>query len=365
MATTPASPDLEQFYEELEGESLQGLWRVVRGMISHTPTSPAVPHHWRWETLRAMLFRATELINIQQGGGDRRVIMLVNPGLKARYFTTPTLAASVQIIKPGEVAPAHRHSATAIRFIVEGSGAFSAVNGERIHMEERDLILTPSMSWHNHGNETGQPVLWVDALDAPLMNYLCTFFYDDYPQAEHEIVRPTGYTAKKFGARALRPSAEQAVGGVSPLWHYRWADTYPALQDLAAVDMDPFDGAMLDYINPLTGKHALPSMACRIQLLPAGLVTRPHRHTGHFVYHVVQGSGATTIDGVRYDWKQGDFFLVPPWAAHQHESGGREDAILFSLSDIPLLDALGLYKEQAVEDAPAPELVEGRAMVTV
>jgi gentisate 1,2-dioxygenase len=289
----------------------------------------------------------------------------VNPGLKDRHLTTPTLISSVQIIKPGDVAPAHRHSATAIRFIIEGEGAFSAVQGEKVYVEERDLVLTPGFSWHNHGNETPHPIIWMDGIDSPLTRFLAADFYDEYPGDEQALLRPAGYSLKKYGAGILRPSSDRGAPSVSPLWHYRWEDTERALRNLAEVEHDPFDGVMLDYVNPLTGRHALPSIACRIQMLPAGLTTATHRHTGHWVYHVVQGSGATTIEGERYTWTHGDFFLVPPWCWHQHEANPGENAILFSMSDTPVLDAMGLHREEARVDDSTAVPVEVRERVSV
>src|SRR5712692_2441005 len=227
-------------------------------------------------------------------------------------------------------------------------------------MEPADLILTPSLTWHNHGNETAQPITWIDAIDAPLMQYLCCSFYDAYPGDEQEIRRPPGYSLKKYGAGILRPSAEHAQTATSPLWHYRWEDARRALYDLAEVERDPHDGVMLDYVNPLTGRHALPSMACRIQLLPTGTRTAAHRHTGHFIYHVVQGAGATTIGDERYEWQAGDFFLVPPWHWHKHETVGRDDAILFSLNDTPLLQTLGVHREEALVEEGVAVPVELR-----
>ena len=159
-----------------------------------------------------------------------------------------------------------------------------------------------------------------------------------------------GYSLKKYGAGTLRPSGDRSASSVSPLWHYRWVDTERALRNLADVQHDPFDGVMLDYVNPLTGRHALPSIACRFQLLAAGLTTATHRHTGHWVYHVVQGSGATTIEDVRYAWNPGDFFLVPPWCWHRDQVAAGEDAVLFSMSDTAMLERLGLHREEAQVD---------------
>ncbi len=342
---------LDAFYAELENDSLQGLWRVVRNMMSRTPSSPARPFHWQWPRLRRHLDAAAELIGVADIAkadrvADRRVLVLVNPGLKERNTTTPTIAASLQLIRPGEVAPAHRHSSTAIRFMIDGHGAFSAVDGEKFCMEPGDLVLTPSMAWHNHGNETDRPVVWMDGLDAPLMMQLCAFFYDDYPKDEHEIVRSPGFSVKKYAAGGLRPMPSAGSSGVSPLWHYRFEDAYRALSNLAQVEVDPVEGAALDYVNPLTGGHALPTIGCRIQLLPAGFAGAAHRHTGHVIYHVVKGEGCTTMGEERFPWQQGDCFVLPPWLWHKHESAGHGESILFSMSDVPVLEALQLYKEE-------------------
>lgn len=360
MSGEQVSAEVERFYEDLERDELQGLWRVVRGMKARRPTSPVVPFHWSWTRIRTHLQSAARLIDLTRGG-DRRVLLLVNPGLKDQHLTTPTLIASVQIMRPGEVAPAHRHSPTAIRFIIEGDGAFTTVEGEQIMTNEHDLVLTPSLTWHNHGNPTDRPIVWIDGIDAPLVNYLAAQFYDEYPTPEQPVTRAAGYSQRKYGAGILRPSSVRGAGGPSPLLHYRWDDTYQALRDLAEIEHDPHDGVLLEYVNPLTGGRMLPTIGCRIQLLSGGMVTQAHRHTGHVVYHVVQGSGATTIDDQRYEWKVGDFFVIPPWARHSHESASGGDAILFSMSDIPILEALGLYHEEAKVDEPAATSAEERA----
>jgi gentisate 1,2-dioxygenase len=66
--------------------------------------------------------------------------------------------AGLQRVLPGEVAPAHRHTQSALRWVVDGEGAYTAVDGERVTMAPGDFIITPMLTWHDHGNPGDQPV---------------------------------------------------------------------------------------------------------------------------------------------------------------------------------------------------------------
>jgi gentisate 1,2-dioxygenase len=335
---------LDAFHAALERDALDGLWRVQER--ARATGSRVRPHLWRWETVYRHLLRAGELLRLERAA-DRRVLLLVNPGLPEVRAATHTFAANVQLIQPGEVAPPHRHTATALRFVIQGHGAYTTVEGERIPMGEGDLILTPNWTWHDHGNETAAPVIWMDALDRPLVAALQAMFFEPYPEARQPVTRPADYSARKYSA-GLRPLGNRDTPVLSPQRAYRWADTYAALTTLAAADeATPYDDVALEYRNPATGGHALPTLGCTIQLLRPGVHTRAHRHTSSTVYHVFRGRGWTVIDGQRFDWARGDFLVVPPWAWHEHaNASATEEAILFGVNDLPALEALALYREE-------------------
>jgi gentisate 1,2-dioxygenase len=373
-----ATGALEALHAEMAGLRLEGLWRLGDEVQAAEPRVVAQPYVWRGADVRRVLERAGELVR-HDAAAERRTIRLVNPGLAAQHCATHTLAASVQLIRPGEVAPTHRHTPAAIRFIIQGRGAYTTVEGERCTMGPGDLVLTPRWTWHHHGNAGDEPVMWMDGLDFPLVILLNGVFFERHPAEHQPETRPADSSLRRYGP-ALRPVGgptppaplpkgkgesasatsysplpfrEGGPGGVGhPLLTYRWADTYAALQRLAAVDASPFDDVALEYTDPRTGGHTLPALACWIQMLRPGVRTRAHRHTSSAVYQVFRGQGYSVVNGQRLDWQQGDFLALPTWAWHEHANTGAEEAILFSITDLPTMEALDLYRE---EPYPAPD----------
>jgi gentisate 1,2-dioxygenase len=252
---------------------------------------------------------------------------------------------TVQLLKPGEVAQAHRHNFAAFRFIVKGGGSYTVVEGEKIPMEEGDLILTPPMTWHGHHNDAA-PVIWIDGLDNPLLFHLQLITWEAYGGVQ-AIRKVSEASASRVGR--TRTTWESSAERPAYNLLYQWAETYQTLQSLAQGPCSPFDGVALEYVNP-EGGHTMPTMACGIQLLRAGETTKTHRHNSSTIYHAFRGSGTTVIDGQRYDWDQGDCFVVPLWSWHSHQNrSNNREAILFSVSDRPVLDALKLYREEPGE----------------
>jgi gentisate 1,2-dioxygenase len=307
-----------------------------------------IPHMWPWSVVESIVAESAEAVPV---GDERRALQLFNPGLGGRWATTNNLIAAVQILLPGEVARAHRHTPTAIRFIMEGTGAYTAVDGERVYMAPGDLILTPSWAWHDHGNETKDRVVWMDGLDIPLIASLEAMFFQFYSAPQVPASRPANASKQMYGYAQLNPSWVKEKSKSSPLLLYSWEETWKALDALRAHDGSPFDGIALEYRHPQTGGPVLPTMACWVQLLRPGEQTKAHRHTGSAVYHVVKGAGRTIIDGQCFNWCQGDILALPPWALHEHANGSASaDAVLFSIQDTPVLNALGLYYEEALSE---------------
>jgi gentisate 1,2-dioxygenase len=350
-AATDASPatDTEAYYRELRRHHLVALWNVTRNLLPKEPRSRCVPHLWRWDAMLPLVRRAAEVAPLSRAA-ERRVLGFINPGLADRYGATHTLWAGFQYVLPGEVAPAHRHSPAAVRFVVEGSGAFTTVDGDKCVMDRGDLVLTPPWTWHDHGNESEGPMLWLDGLDLPMVAELEGQFYEPFPAERQPVAKPVGDSERRYGVGQLRPTWEAWTAPHSPLLNYKWARTEEALRRLAsAAEGSPFDAVAMEYVNPRTGGALMPTLACWIQLLRPGVRTRAHRHTGSAVYLVFEGRGASVIEGERFDWGRGDVFVVPTWAWHEHAALDGE-AILFSVQDTPVLQALGLYREQAYPD---------------
>ena len=333
----------EAFHERMHANNMYGLWELASQMTPH-PQPKMIAHMWPWSTLEPIITQSTSAVPV---GDERRALQLFNPGLGGRWATTNNLIAAVQVLLPGEVARAHRHTPTAIRFIIEGTGAYTAVDGERVYMAPGDLILTPSWSWHDHGNETKERVIWMDGLDIPLIASLEAMFFQFYSQPQVAANRPANTSKALYGEGQLSPTWIKENSKTSPLLLYSWEHTSAALNALRKHDGSPFDAIALEYRHPQTGGSVMPTMACCAQMLRPNEHTKAHRHTGSAVYYVVKGEGMTIIDGTQFTWRKGDIIALPPWALHEHaNSSGLEDAVLFSIQDAPVLNALGLFYQE-------------------
>ena len=339
---------MQELYRELEGKSMDALWRRhQQGDRPSEPMAPYQPAYWRSVDILPFMRRAGELV---QPGPDaqRRVIQLVNPGVLPAKSATHTLSGNVQMVLPGEVAPSHRHTNAAIRFIMQGTGAVTIVDGEPVEMNPGDLVLTPGWCYHGHISRADGPVLWMDSLDGPLVvGMLRIASSQQYPDELEPATKPIG-ASSRFGA-GVRPMWERAPSLISPQLLYPWATTEQSLHDLARIDASPFDDVAFEYTNPTTGGHVLPTIGCCIQMLRPGVHTKAHRHSACAVYHVFRGRGYSVVDGVQIEWNAGDFFALPPWCWHEHANTGDDEAILFHTTDLPVVESLGLFEEHAYE----------------
>ncbi len=336
---------IEAFDTDLAGRHIEGMWNLA-APPSQEPKKSLVPCLWKWSEIEQDLGRAGDIVDLGPKE-ERRVLRLVNPGMQGRRATTHTLQMSYQLVKPGEIARAHRHTIAAIRFVVKGSGAFTTVEGEKLEMSSGDLILTPSWMFHDHGNDSNEPVVWIDGLDSPLVSYLGVGFFEHFAH-ERQPVRKGGEALNEHSL-LLRPVA---YGSAQPsLLKYPWHATLGALHARQDDAGSPFDGMLLEYSNPATGSHTFPTLSCSIQMLRAGEKTQAHRHTSGAAYHVVRGQGTTIVGSAELAWEAGDCFVVPPWYSHRHiNRSSKSDAILFSISDSPVLEVLGLLRTEPVHE---------------
>lgn len=319
----------------LRAHNLAGLWTGTAGSDQLTP------HLWKWSEIHEGIMAASELVRIDTGG--RRGINVRHPNFPDRMSNTIHL--SVQCVMPGEIATAHRHNPAAVRFIIQGSPkAFTVVEGEPMPMETGDFITTPNWTWHDHHNESDEPVIWLDGLDVRFVG-VWRMLWQELDGRPQPVTRPVGFSQRTLGH--ARPTWLASEHPTPPL-RYPWAETQDALHALkeGETEPDPYDGLKVTFTHPLHHGATLPTFACELQLLAPRLKTHAHRHLSTSTYYVFRGSGATVVDGERLVWSQGDIFLVPPWAAHSHENLGNEDAILFSMDDRPASAALGLYREE-------------------
>ena len=360
--------ELAKLSENLEKVHLGPLWEKLGEMVTPEPAHQVMPFLWKWDTIKKHLLEAGELLGLGRQS-ERRVVYLQNPSLLKSGlvgYSTNTLYVGVQLLLPGEVAPAHRHTQSAIRFIIEGDGAYTAVDGEKTYMERGDLILTPAWTWHDHGHEGTEPMIWMDGLDVGLVRNFAGSFFEPYRDDTFPSAGFANGSTYKYSTGALRPVSDRKRKGYpSPLLAYKWKTTKEALANLEKLEPDVHDGYAMDYINPLTGGSADLRIGTTMQKLTPGMHTRAHRHVHSAVYHVLDGSGYTVIDGVKFEWAKGDFLILPPWSWHEHVNTGSSDAFLFSINDRPTLELLDLeeeepYKEnegyQAVNSVFQPEL---------
>lgn len=358
------TPELVGFYRELEDFHAGALWTVANKIEPWEPAPTSVPVLWRYRDLKPHVLRSLDLVTPEQAG--RRVVYLNNPGRREVSAAVGLLYSGLQVMNPGEVASSHRHSASALRFIMEGKGAFTVVDGAEITLEANDFVLTPNGTWHEHGvAEGGTPCIWQDGLDIPLMNALDANFYEVHPDLRQARTVPVDASTSTWGGTGLRPAGTEWSQRYSPLLRYQWAATYEALLKYASVtDGSPFDGIHFDYVNPHTGGSVMPTIGASMQMLRPGEATKAHRQVGSFIFQCAKGSGHAVIGGRRFEFEERDIFCVPSWTFHEFaNASASEDCCLFSFNDLPVMRALGLYREEALaeDDGHQPVLSEPHA----
>lgn len=333
MTTAITSTDqqaLQAFDAEIQRRSLRGHWNS--GLPPYLePGGHLQPMHWSWSFLHDYIVRSGQIITVNDAG--RRTIQLLNPGIKAGRGTSHTLQMSFQMVLPGELATAHRHSMNAIRFVVEGSGTFTTVNGESFLMEPGDLILTPAWTWHDHLNESVEPIIWIDGLDVPLVFALDTAFMEDYDQPQQRV------------NHVVRTSQDVMDTPDGARWYFKWRDTEEQVRQLAQAT--PAGQDVIFEYRQKDGRPTLPSLLCGVHLVRAGQATLRTRRTSVGLYHVVRGRGSVTIGDATFNWEKGDAITVPNWAWHQFTNAdSSEDALLFFMSDRPVQEPFGWYREE-------------------
>ena len=343
LSTAEALHARKAFYDEIAKQHLAPLWERVSSLVTRSPESPARPVHWRYAEVRESLLDAGRLLTAEEA--ERRVLILENPGLAGQSQITDSLFSGLQLLLPGERAGAHRHVASALRVFLEGSGAYTAVNGERTNMERGDFVITPNWTWHDHGNDGPHPVIWLDGLDVPIVNLFRASFSEGGPAKDMPAGPRLGDSEARFAGALLPDGCNKSLS--SPLLNYRYAR---ARQSLAAMQLngpvDPYHGVKLRYVNPLTGGPAMPTMSSALQLLPRGFSTLPYRSTDGTVFVVIEGRGHSDIEASPIEWAESDIFVAPSWALQRHYA--ESETVLFTFSDRAAQERLGLWREQRV-----------------
>ncbi len=358
------SPEREAFYGSLAPHHLAPLWEVMADLVTAAPTTPAVPARWRFADVRPFLARAGELITAREA--ERRVLVLENPALRGCSAITHTLYAGLQIILPGETAAVHRHSQAALRFVMEGDGAHTTVDGVRADMHVGDLILTPSWTWHSHGNESDRAMVWLDGLDVPMVTALDASFSERDGARAGGAGTPTPSPAQRDGApRRVRADIAAAAAGVQNSYpatlrrvrrsaggersgahfvfpHVQWREALHRMSRTEA--LDTHDAFRVEFVNPTDGSPVMPTISAFCQLIPKGVSTRTLRSTDGSVHVVTEGEGRVDIGDQSFDLAAGDIFVVPGWSPRAFTAA--RDLVLFSFSDRAAQQSLGLWREQ-------------------
>jgi gentisate 1,2-dioxygenase len=337
---------LESLYAEMQPEGLFPLWETLSELVPLSPKSPARVHKWSYDTARNYLMRAGELISASRA--ERRVLILENPGLPGQSSITPSLYAGLQLILPGEIAPAHRHSQCALRFVLEGDGAYTSVNGEHAVMRPFDLVLTPGGQWHDHGNPTDIAMIWLDGLDIPTVRHFDAGFSEKYPQEQFPTRVAPNDSLNRYGCN-LRPFRGRIADGQparQPLFHYPYREWRAALDTLAAsgTHIDSHLGHALEFLNPADGGAIMPTISAHVRLLPAGFVGRDRRSSDGSIFVVVEGSGEAVVEGERIALEPRDILAVPSWRTVHFRA--TKQLVLFGYSDKACQQKLNLYREE-------------------
>ncbi|WP_043452003.1 cupin domain-containing protein [Jongsikchunia kroppenstedtii] len=348
--TAPDAPNpedaaaLDALYGDFAAGNMMPLWTDIGDLMPAAPHPSAIPFVWRWADLLPLAQRAGELVPVGRGG-ERRAIALANPGLGGRPYISPTLWCAIQYLGGHEVAPEHRHSQNAFRFVVEGEGVWTVVNGDPVRMSRGDLLLTPGWNFHGHHNETANPMAWIDGLDIPFVHYTDTAFFEYGSERVTDESTPDLSRSERLWAHpGLRPLTGLAAAASSPIAAYRWEHTDRALAAQLELEDEGHPAtvgpghAAVRYINPTTGRDVLPTIRAQFHRLRGGAATSTVREVGSTVYQVFSGRGAFVIDGQEHPVSTGDIVVVPSWAAASIHADEQLD--LFAFGDQPIIEKL-------------------------
>ena len=353
----PSSPTREEeLYRRLGAEQLVPLWTEIGDLMPAEPAARGRAHLWRWTSLLPLAELAGDLIPVERGG-ERRAIALANPGLGGRPFATPTLWAAIQYLNPGESAPEHRHSQHAFRFVVEGEGVWTVVNGDAILMRRGDFLPQPGWNWHGHRNAATTAMAWLDGLDIPLQSWLeSTFFEFGAANVDGDDAPMRSRSERLWSHPGLRPLVNGATPTATPLLAYRWEHTDRALSEQLALEDDghPVTAepghAAVRYTNPDTAGDALPTIRAEFHRFRPGAGSTLRREVGSSVFQVFDGEAHVQVGEVTWQVGRGDLFVVPswqPWTVRCDATG----VDLFRFSDAPVYERLGLHREQ-IDSSP-------------
>ena len=333
----------DAYYDRISKFGMAPLWKVMKSVVTKEPVTRCAPVVWHYDDVKSLVMESGGLISAEEA--QRRVLVLENPSLRGESRATNTLFAGIQMILPGEVAPAHRHVSSAIRFVLDGEGAYTSVEGEKAFMSPGDFVITANWAPHDHGNPSKKPMLWLDVLDFPAVNFFEASFAD-YPDEKDKMQNTTRGDGDSvaFYASGVLPDGAPVHLNRSPVINYTYARTRPVLDRLKrAGEVDRSHGARVRYANPINGGPVLPTMGASLALLPKGFKGEKYRATDGTIFVCTEGGGTTTVEDQVLEWGPNDVFVVPPWKRYSHHAP--KESVLFSISDRPAQEALGIWRE--------------------
>ncbi|GLO69994.1 gentisate 1,2-dioxygenase [Phaeobacter inhibens] len=342
------SHELRSLYKSFEDEHIIPLWTQLGDLMPMHPKPKAVPHIWKWKTILPLAEASGDLVPVGRGG-ERRALGLANPGLGGNAYISPTLWAAIQYLGPRETAPEHRHSQNAFRFVVEGEGVWTVVNGDPVRMSRGDLLLTPGWNFHGHHNDTDNPMAWIDGLDIPFSQHNDVGFFEFGSDRVTDYATPQYSQGERLWCHpGLRPLSQLQDTVSSPIGAYRWEYTDQALTQQLLLEDEGHPAtiapghAAIRYVNPTTGGDVMSTIRCEFHRLREGAKTQTRREVGSTVFQVFEGSGAVIIDGERRALDIGDLFVIPSWVSWSLEAETQFD--LFRFSDAPIMERLNFAR---------------------
>ncbi|MBN9427658.1 MAG: cupin domain-containing protein [Burkholderiales bacterium] len=331
----------QEYRDALSARNLVPLWPSLRAVLPPgKPQARTRPTYWNYQDLRPLLLRAGELTPMEKA--ERRVLVLANPGHGLEKMqASAAIYLGMQLLLPGEWAPAHRHTPNAVRMIVEGEGAYTTVNGEKCAMQRGDLILTPTGHWHEHGHEGEKPVVWLDVLDLPLVYYMeASYVIEGRPQT---VQADSAERAYRRGGVVPSPVFERSRQS-HPLLRYPWAEVRAALQALAQSQPD-VEAVQVAYVNPETGADCMAILGySALMLRPDETLTLPARSCAA-VFHQIKGRATVRIADQVFELDDADTCCAPGYTPVTLANRSRtEPAFLFIADEAPLHKKLGIYE---------------------
>lgn len=363
VRTQMNAPAQKPWFTDTGGASGAGDMASGRVAANQLKTQPCL---WKWKDYSPFLQRIANIASSADVSpiefADRQSILLTNPGLGGRLQVTNTIRCAISIYNPGDVAPAHVHSPNASRTILTDGGGYTNVEGERCEAKRGDIIFTPNGTWHDHGNDSQTPVIWIDMLDWPLLEFLDAAWVDlEYSAAKgsnaksQETLYSDGHSSRLYGNGGLMPTFVNHQRGwgrnATPQVHYKGADIRGTLDKLRKEAGDPYEGIKLQFVNPTNGQSVFTTLDYYAQLLRPGEETLAKRETSSTFMCVIDGEGYTEVGGKKFVWEKNDIVVMPNFLWRHHVNTGKEDAVLYTVSDSALMKNIGQYRAQGKDKA--------------